>query len=416
MKRLSYVISVLLAILMVFFLVACNANEEPVDSTTPETPENQETDDEVLIGVPVPQSGPGAYLGGYIFNAIELEANRINANGGILGKKIVLVSRDDELNAEKALTCCREFIEMGAQAIIGPAYTTSAIATKDVVTEAKIIQLLPNVTGTAALVDAPYTFRLQEAEAIRYPELARFVAGLGYKKVGILAVNDSTGEEFFLTMENYLNEKGVEVVAKEYFRIDDTDLTPNMLKLKQAGCDVVLVGTGNSTPCAYIAQANKALDWNVPLMALGGFEGYTFPELAGDAAIGAMFVTGYRGYLTNVDYSEMPAGYARHVQEMVEQYGWMTTDSGIRIIKSSPMAGDAMIWYARAVEAAGTFDSDAVRAVMETMIIDAEETASGTRLVGGEDHNTYREGSMHCYKWIKNAENMWCLEEVFLEK
>lgn len=153
-KALSLVLVILMAVTAFSFAAA----DEPT------------FDGEILIGVPVPMSGAGAYLGGYIFNAVELEANRINAAGGILGKKIVLKSLDDELNAEKALTCVRQLIADGAVCIIGPAYTTSAIATKDVVTESKVIQLLPNVTGTAALVDAPYTFRLQEPESLRYPD------------------------------------------------------------------------------------------------------------------------------------------------------------------------------------------------------------------------------------------------------
>ena len=113
-----------------------------------------------------------------------------------------------------------------------------------------------------------------------------------------------------------------------------------------------------------------------------------------------------------MDYSGMPDAYVRHVTEMVDQYGWNETDSGIRVIKSSPMAGDAIMWYAAAVEEAGTFDSDAVKAVMEKMTIDQQLTASGQDLIGGEDHNTYRDGSLYCYTWQKNDEGMWYYEEV----
>lgn len=417
--------ALLLAFILIFSMTACQTEQPAAAAPAPDQPSAPQAatlsdpvgivyDGVVKVGVSIPASGAGSYFGGQISNAVTIEAERINAEGGVLGKKIELIIRDDELSPEKALTACREFIELGVDCIVGPAYTTSAVATKDVVTEAKVVQILPNVSGAAALVDAPYSFRLQEAEALRLPELARCVDALGFKRVGVLAVNDSTGEEFYTTMEGFLDTYGIEIAAKEYFRIDDTDLTPAMLKLRQADCEAVIVGTGNATPCAYIATANEALGWNVPLMSGGGFSGYTFPELAGRAAIGAKFVAGYMGYLTKIDYADMPTAYARHVQTSIEKYGWRITDSGIKTIKCSLLAADSLVWWAKAVETAGTFEADAVIKAMESQVIEIDESPSGTRLVGGPDHETYRAGSLFCYQWNKDADDIWYLEEVDL--
>ena len=273
----------------------------------------------IKIGLVSPFSGPLGILGQWMQASAQAEVERINAEGGLLGRPVVLISRDDELNPAKTVEIVREFIDREkVNMIIGPSLTAFALATKDLVTQSKTIQFLPTVSGMAALADAPYTFRTLESIQLQMNEIARYLSTAGAKKVGMVVLDDATGAEYMALLPGAVEKAGMTYVGHELFRNDDQDLTTQVLKVRERGADALVVGTGNSAQAAKVIIAAKQIGWDVTVIGVSGLESTLLGQLVGDALDGVVFVNTFRGYQAGLPSAEMPAGYSRHIKAVLK--------------------------------------------------------------------------------------------------
>jgi branched-chain amino acid transport system substrate-binding protein len=121
-------------------------------------------EDTIKIGFPIPLSGPTAVYGKPILAGAELAVSQINAAGGVLGKKLELLSRDSKANADEAVRLSRELIiKDNVDFLLGTLTSAEAPAVSTVAKENKIIFIAPAAKSTL-LTDAahihPYIFRI----------------------------------------------------------------------------------------------------------------------------------------------------------------------------------------------------------------------------------------------------------------
>ena len=369
------------------------------------------TGGDLKIGLVSPFSGPLGFLGQYLANSTQIEIDKINAAGGVLNKKLVLVTRDDQLKPDLSVTATQDLINNEKVALlIGPSVTANAQATKQFVNDAKIIQMLPTVSGADALKDAPYSYRIQQPDALQGVELAKFIAKSGSKKVAIIAIDNATGKGLGQLMPTELKKVGSDVAGDPiYFKADEKDLSVYIQKAKDNGADAVFIGTGDASQGALIPKAMNQTGIKLPIYGIGGLEGTVYPTLGGDAAIGTIFVDGYRGYPAKVPFDQMPKAYAEHIKAIIARFGLDAQGQ----IKGSPLPADALLIWVNAVKRAGTFDSDKVKAEIEKTNLSADETPSGTKLsITPTDHESYHEGSLYFYKWVKASDGTYKFDQV----
>lgn len=407
-------LSLMLALAIVFSLVACG--ETP-------TADNQQTEEEgykgtVNIGMCCPLSGSVGFIGIMMMNSAQIEVDKINANGGLLGYKVNLITIDDEATPSKSLDVTRQLIEQNkCVMLIGPAFTTNALAVKSLVNDSEILQILPNATGTGVLDDAPYTYRNSETDEMRYQACVNLMAKRGDTKVGIMTMNDTTGEQAQELIPPMVTAAGLEYVGAQVFSDGDTDLTAYMMKLRNAGADAVIIANGNSTYCARVATAAEILGWDISLYGGSGLQGVSYPQLAGDAAIGTTFVLNYSGEQAKIDYSEMPVGYAMHVQSVIAEYGTLDQGEGISVMNGTCLPADSVVLWAKAVEAAGSFDTKEVCAALDSgdVFITAEESPSAYYVKPNPDtHECVTAEALYAYYWDKNDAGEWYFHPVEL--
>lgn len=358
----------------------------------------------IKIGLVSPFSGPLGILGQWMQASAQAEVDRINSEGGLLGRPVVLISRDDELNPAKTVEIVREFIERErVSMIIGPSLTAFALATKDLVTQSKTIQFLPTVSGMAALEGAPYTFRTLESIQLQMNEIARYLSSTGAAKVGMVVLDDATGAEYMELLPGAVEAAGMSYVGHERFRNDDQDLTTQVLKVRELGADALVVGTGNSAQAAKVIIAARQIGWDATIIGVSGLESTLLGQLVGDALEGVVFVNTFRGYQAGVPAAEMPAGYMRHVTSVLKLNSIPEPNQrDLSNIGMSTSTADAVYIWAEAVKRAGTLDSDAVKAEIERTNIPAAESPSGGDLtISAGNHESYREGSLFFYQWRK---------------
>jgi branched-chain amino acid transport system substrate-binding protein len=228
--------------------------------------------DPIKIGVSGPYTGGSSSMGVSMRDGVRLAAEEINKNGGVLGRQIVLVERDDEAKNERGVQIAQELINKEqVVATVGFINTGVALASQRFYQDAKIPVFNNVATGsiiTHQFKDDPdnYVFRNSANDSIQAPMIVEeAVVRSGYKKVAILADSTNYGQLGREDLEKALAAKGVKAVAVEKFNIKDVDMTAQLLKSKQAGAEAILT-YGIGPELAQIANGMAKLGWKVPMV------------------------------------------------------------------------------------------------------------------------------------------------------
>ncbi|TFW19053.1 amino acid ABC transporter substrate-binding protein [Massilia arenosa] len=225
----------------------------------------------IKIGVSGPFTGGSAPMGVSMRDGVRLAVAEVNAKGGVLGRQIQLVERDDEAKPERGVQVAQELINKEhVVATVGYINTGVALASQRFYQEAKIPVMNNVATGsivTKQFADKPenYIFRNSANDTIQSKMIADEAQRRGFKKIAILADSTNYGQLGRADLEKVLESKGIKPVAVEKYNIGDVDMTAQLLKAKMAGADVVLT-YGIGPELAQIANGMEKLGWKVPMI------------------------------------------------------------------------------------------------------------------------------------------------------
>ena len=249
--------------------------------------------DPIKIGVDGPFTGGSSSMGVSMRDGVRLAADEINKAGGVLGRKLQLVERDDEAKNERGVQIAQELISKEkVTAVVGYINTGVSLASHRFFQEAKIPVLNNVATGslvTHQFKDQPdnYVFRNSAADNIQAPMIVEeAITRRGFKKVAILADSTNYGQLGREDLEKALAAKGIKPVAVEKFNIKDVDMTAQLLKAKEAGADAVLT-YGIGPELAQIANGMTKLGWKVPLVGSWTLSMANYIDNAGPGGEGA---------------------------------------------------------------------------------------------------------------------------------
>jgi branched-chain amino acid transport system substrate-binding protein len=226
-------------------------------------------------------------------DGVRLATEEINKSGGVLGRQIQLVERDDEAKNERGVQIAQEFINKEkVVAVVGYINTGVALASQRFFQEAKIPVLNNVATGsiiTHQFDKEPenYVFRNAAHDSIQAPMIVEeAITRRGFKKVAILADSTNYGQLGREDLEKALKAKGITPVAVEKFNIKDVDMTAQLLKAKEAGAEAVLT-YGIGPELAQIANGMTKLGWKVPMVGSWTLSMANFIDNAGPGGDGA---------------------------------------------------------------------------------------------------------------------------------
>jgi branched-chain amino acid transport system substrate-binding protein len=230
--------------------------------------------DPIKIGVIGPFTGGSSSMGVSMRDGVRLAAEEVNKNGGVLGRQLQLVERDDEAKNERGVQISQELINNEkVTAAVGFINTGVALASQRFFQEAKIPVFNNVATGSvithqfkAPEFPASYVFRNSAHDSIQAPMIVEeAITRRGFKKVAILADSTNYGQLGREDLEKALSAKGITPVAVEKFNIKDVDMTAQLLKAKSAGAEAVLT-YGIGPELAQIANGMAKLGWKVPIV------------------------------------------------------------------------------------------------------------------------------------------------------
>jgi len=227
--------------------------------------------DPIKIGVSGPFTGGSAPMGVSMRDGVRLAVAEINAKGGVMGRQLQMVERDDEAKPERGVQIAQELINKEhVVATVGYINTGVALASQRFYQQAKIPVMNNVATGsivTKQFASQPenYVFRNSASDTIQSTMIAEEAIRRGFKKPAILADSTNYGQLGREDLEKVLATKNVKPVSVEKYNIGDVDMTAQLLRAKQAGADVVLT-YGIGPELAQIANGMQKLGWKVPIV------------------------------------------------------------------------------------------------------------------------------------------------------
>lgn len=271
-------LGVLLAVVMLG-LSACQA-AAPVPGVTA---------DEIKIGVPTVFTGPLALDGDFTKKTIDLYANKVNASGGINGRKLKIVYEDDACDATKGVAAVRKLLDQEQVfAILATSCTPVAAAVSELVDQEKV----PFVIGVPLPVKQAegyhrYTFVNNILGPEQAPPLTDWIMGnLKPKRVALLYYELESANSLNDGIKAYMKSKySMEPVADEHFKFGQADISANILRVKASNPDVIIASLLGTQGGAHLQQIRQ-LGITAPIV------GGTFLNIVGTAKAAGAAIDG----------------------------------------------------------------------------------------------------------------------------
>jgi branched-chain amino acid transport system substrate-binding protein len=333
----------------------------------------------LLVALAAPASAQEAYRVGAIFSitgpgsslgiperdtALMLEAD-INAHGGIKGPDgkrhpLKLVVYDDASDETKAVLAAKKLIdEDRVAAVVGTTLSGTSLAIVDTLQKAEV----PMISCAAAakivepVAERKWIFKTPQSDHLIVGVLADYLKAKGLTRVAWLNVDYAFGQLGWIEFEKAAQKLGLNVVANEKFGQKDVDMTAQLMRVKAASPQAVVVWS--IPPSASIATKNFGdLGLKMPLFQSHGVGNKKYIELAGPAAHGVLFPAGKL-----LVAEQLPDGDAQkttllaYARDFEAKYGPRNTFGG--------HAWDAVQLAVKALEVAGP-DRAKMRAVIES--------------------------------------------------
>jgi branched-chain amino acid transport system substrate-binding protein len=249
-------------------------------------------EDTIKIGVMGPMTGSWASEGQEMKQVVELLAEDLNARGGVLGKKVTIISEDDGGDPRTAALAAQRLATQGIVAVIGTYGSSVTEATQNIYDESKIIQIANGSTAIRLTEKGLKNFfRTCPRDDEQGLVAAQTIEKLGFKKAAILHDNTTYAKGLADEGKTLLEKKGVKVIFFEALTPGERDYTAILTKLKAAAPDVVFF-TGYYPEGGLLLRQKKEMNWNVPFIGGDATNHPDLVKIAGkDAAAGFYFLS-----------------------------------------------------------------------------------------------------------------------------
>ncbi|HEX2916834.1 MAG TPA: ABC transporter substrate-binding protein [Chloroflexia bacterium] len=247
---------------------------------------------DIRIGLMGPFTGPSAGLGLGIKRGAQMAVDDINKAGGINGRKIVLIERDDKATPSEGVTNARDLIEKEkVLALFGTANTAVGVAQAPIIQQSKIPWVVPVTTGTKITQEPgnpSYIFRISMTDVYQTAYVADFAINK-YKKIALIHDDSGYGTLGRDDLLKSFKNRNVEPVLIESYKVGGTadDMKPMLNKIKAAAPDAI-VNWGLGAEAANIKKAMKDLNIDTPMIGSWGLSMPNYPQLANGLEAGTI--------------------------------------------------------------------------------------------------------------------------------
>ena len=360
------------------------------------------------VGVSGPFSGPSAPMGLSMRDGIRIAAAEINAGGGLLGRRVELVERDDEASNELGAQIVREFVNRErVVAGLGIVNTGVALASQRHYQTARIPVITSVATGTLITrqfqppeFPENYVFRVSANDTLQAEVIVdEAVRRRGFSRLAILHDATNYGILGSADLAATLRAQGIEPVAIERFQLRQTDMRPQLEHARAAGAQAVLT-YGIGPELAHIANGMARMDWRVPIIGSWTLAMSNFIEIAGRNAEGA----------------RMPQTFIqtpRTARQAAFLQAWRkaTDTPRIPVPPAAAQGYDSMLLLAAAIRQAGSLEGARIRDALENLEAPVEGVVmTYHRPFSTDNHETLRSAQQIHLGEIRDGEVVFARE------
>lgn len=335
----------------------------------------------IKLGIIFPLSGGSGPQGQNTVKAIQSMTAMINEAGGVLGKQVELVVRDDESTPAVGVAKANELVAEGISAVIEGWNSPVSLAMQPIFNRAGIFDLTSNAQADQILSGEgnPLAVRLNSAGSLNGAATAAFIESKGWKKLALLVQNDAYGKGGRDALIAGLDKAGIEydIVVQQEFPMSQLDFRGPFTSITDSKPDAIVfwnASTGAGVPTTIKTWAQMGI--KVPLVAAAGVVVESTVEQVGEAGNGL--------FSTDFYFAETPPfdTIAKN-REFVER---VRKDHGITPDKYMAMGALAVQIWAAVADEVGTLDKEPIatrirgQVVKDTILGDAKFADNGQLL------------------------------------
>ena len=250
---------------------------------------------DILVGEFGSLSGNQATFGQATHNGIILAMDEVNSAGGIKGRKIKVLTEDDQSKQEEAANAVTKLISQdGVVAVLGEVASSASIAGAPICQSNKVPMITPSSTNEAVTKKGDYIFRMCFIDNYQGPVMARFGTQNLKAKRGAILTDVKTDYSTGLTtvIEETFNSTGGHIVGKQSYSNGDADFRPQLTAVKASNPDVIFI-PGYYGDAAQIVSQARDLGIKVPFIGGDGWESPKLLEIGGKAMDGCYYANHY---------------------------------------------------------------------------------------------------------------------------
>ncbi|MEQ1851917.1 MAG: ABC transporter substrate-binding protein [Chthoniobacteraceae bacterium] len=268
---------------------------------------------EIIVGEFASLTGKEATFGGSSHEGTLLAVEELNATGGVLGKKIKLITEDNQSKAGESATVVNKLISKdGAVAILGEVASSRSLEAAPICQSNGVPMISPSSTNPKVTETGDFIFRVCFIDPFQGTVMANFATNtLKAKKV---AVFTDVKSDYSKGLAKYFKEgfvkAGGQIVSELDFNGGDKDFKGQLTTIKGATPDAVFV-PGYYTDAALICIQAKEIGLNVPLFGGDGWESDTLTKLGKEAVEGNFFSTHYAPDVASDQSKKFVADYQK---------------------------------------------------------------------------------------------------------
>lgn len=358
-------------------------------------------EDPIRIGAVISKTGPAAFLGEPQDVTLKHYVDKINKEGGLLGRQVELIVYDDASDANTARTFATRLIEEdGVVAAIGTSTTGGTLAIAPVFEDAEI-PLISLAAGIEIVEPVrPYVFKTPHTDRMVCAKVVADMMAKGFDNIALVTGTDGVGKSMRKECGAAAAAQSIKIIADESFNPKDVDMTPQLTKIKNTeGVDAVFVG-GFGQPLSVVTRNYGQLGITIPQYHSHGSASKTYIELAGTASEGVRLpgpLLVIAGQLPDSDPLKPAAvEYANTFKEL----------TGKDVSTFGGYSYDALLLIADAIKRAGSTEPAAIRDALEAT--KDLPGVTGMFTMSADDHLGINESSLYMVD-VKNGD--WALAQ-----
>ena len=336
--------------------------------------------DTIKIGEYASRSGKEASFGNFSHDGTALAIDEINARGGVLGKKIELITEDDQSKAGQAATVVRKLISRdNVVAILGEVASSRSLEAATVCQSEKIPMISPASTNPKVTEEGDYIFRVCFTDAFQGKLLADFaIKTLKVNKVAVIKdVKSDYSVGLARNFASNFKAAGGQIVTERDFNGGDKDFHAPLTAIRAANPQAVFV-PGYYTDVGLIIRQARQLGIKVPLFGGDGWESASLAQIATPAAAeGTYFSTHFSPEATRPEVQDFVKKFKAKYNHPPDAMAALGYDSALILADAIKRAGSVEHQKLRDAIAA-TKDFPAVTGVIS---LDASRNASKAAVI-----------------------------------